>query len=78
MRISDQLVAIIGTLALGFAVGVQFAGRYIYGQLVLVSGDGPPWVETLQMVSMVALGMFGLSVFVALALDYRRSAGVEG
>jgi len=77
MRAPDQLLAIIGTLALGFALGVQFAGRYITGQILFMPAEEPAWIDTLQLVSWAGLGVFGASALVALALDYRRTAGVE-
>jgi len=74
----EELVAITGTLALGFALGVQFAGRYITGQMGVRLAGTPAWVDTLQLASWAGLGVFGASALVALALDWRRQGGAAG
>jgi len=72
-RLLDQLIATIGTLALGFALGCQFAGRYIYSQTTTVPTSNPPaWVTTVQQASWIGFALFGLAVLTIITLDYQR------
>lgn len=72
MTLLDRIIATLGTLALGFAVGVQWAGRYVTGAVSWTPGNPPAWIPALQRASHLGLAAFGVAVLLVLWLDYRR------
>jgi hypothetical protein len=77
-RLADQLIAGLGVLWLGFGIGCQVAGRYIYVETpAYAAHPTPTWVGRIQAVSWVGFFAFGSAAITLIVRDYRRRTTAE-